>query len=404
MTPPPAMSTAIREVDEAPAQPGTRVRGMLLPFDGILALGVVALCICSLITLSGATADDIPGDPNYYVTRQGIYFAVGAVIALVLSRIDYSRLREAKYVVYGMLLGSIVAVQFLGTVARGSRRAIDVGFFSFQASEIGKVLLIVALSGFMVDRARLLSDRRTTTRVMLLTLVPAGLVIMQPDLGSGLVYIVIGVAILFVAGTSWRHFLALFALAAVAIAMTLVVAPRFGVTVIHGYQKDRLTAFLHPTDNPAKQGYQQNQSRIAIGSGEKTGRGDHATQTKLNFLPEHHTDFVFAVVGERWGFVGAAFVLSLYALMIWRGLRILTVAKNLFGALVAGGIVAMLMFQVFVNVGMTIGIMPITGIPLPLLSYGGSSVLTTFLAVGLLQSIYAQARASAATKGRVLGF
>jgi rod shape determining protein RodA len=256
----------------------------------------------------------------------------------------------------------------------------------------------------MVDRARLLSDRRTTTRVMLLTLVPAGLVIMQPDLGSGLVYIVIGVAILFVAGTSWRHFLALFALAAVAIAMTLVVAPRFGVTVIHGYQKDRLTAFLHPTDNPAKQGYQQNQSRIAIGSGEKTGRGDHATQTKLNFLPEHHTDFVFAVVGERWGFVGAAFVLSLYALMIWRGLRILTVAKNLFGALVAGGIVAMLMFQVFVNVGMTIGIMPITGIPLPLLSYGGSSVLTTFLAVGLLQSIYAQARASAATKGRVLGF
>jgi len=186
--------------------------------------------------------------------------------------------------------------------------------------------------------------------------------------------------------------------------MTLVVAPGFGVTVLKPYQRDRLTAFLHHTDNPAKQGYQQNQSRIAIGSGEKTGRGDHTTQTKLNFLPEHHTDFIFAVVGERWGFVGAAFVLSLYALLIWRGLRILTLAKNLYGALVAGGIVAMLMFQVFVNVGMTIGIMPITGIPLPLLSYGGSSVLTTLLAVGLLQSIYAHGREAAALKGRVLSF
>ena len=125
---------------------------------------------------------------------------------------------------------------------------------------------------------------------------------------------------------------------------------------------------------------------------QKTGRGDQATQTKYNFLPEHHTDFIFAVVGERWGFVGAALVLSLYALLIWRGLRILTMAKNLFGALVAGGIVAMLLFQVFVNVGMNVGIMPITGIPLPLMSYGGSSVVSTLLAIGLLQSIYVQGR------------
>ena len=156
-----------------------------------------------------------------------------------------------------------------------------------------------------------------------------------------------------------------------------------------------------PSD-PSDAGYQQNQSEIAIGSGQKTGRGDHATQTKFNFLPEHHTDFINAVVGERWGFVGAALVLSLYALLIWRGLRILTMAKDLFGALVAGGIVAMLLFQVFVNVGMTLGIMPITGIPLPLMSYGGSSVVSTLLAIGLLQSIYVQGRASAATKGRIM--
>jgi rod shape determining protein RodA len=175
------------------------------------------------------------------------------------------------------------------------------------------------------------------------------------------------------------------------------------VTVLHTYQKERLTSFLHPSGNPGDEGYQQNQSRIAIGSGEKTGRGDRATQTKFNFLPEHHTDFIFAVVGERWGFVGGALVLSLYALLIWRGLRILTMAKNLFGALIAGGIVAMLLFQVFVNVGMNVGIMPITGIPLPLMSYGGSSVVSTLIAVGLLQSIYVQGRAAASLKGRVLG-
>jgi rod shape determining protein RodA len=400
---PPAVNTPIRDVDDVPAAVAVRPVGLALPFDPLLLLSVIGLCAASLVTISGATADDIPGDPHYYVDRQGIYFAVGLVLAVILARIDYSRLRGTKYVVYGLLIASIFAVQSLGTVARGSRRAIDVGFFSFQASELGKVLLLVALAAFVVDRSRTLQQRDTTVRVMLLTLIPAALVIVQPDLGSGLVYIVIGLAVLFVAGVSWRHFAALFALGAVAIALTLVVAPKVGVTVLHGYQKDRLTAFLNPTDNPAKQGYQQNQSRIAIGSGEKTGRGDRATQTKYNFLPEHHTDFVFAVVGERWGFAGAAFVLSMYALLIWRGLRILTIAKNLFGALIAGGIVSMLLFQVFVNVGMTIGIMPITGIPLPLLSYGGSSVLTTFLAVGLLQSIYAQGRASAAIKGRGLG-
>jgi len=259
----------------------------------------------------------------------------------------------------------------------------------------------VALSSFLVDRMRR-PGRETTVRVMLLALFPAMLVMAQPDLGSSLVYVAGAIALLVVAGTPWRHLAALGALGAVAIALTLVALPAAGVHVLKPYQVDRLTSFLHPSDVAGKEGYQQQQSKIAIGSGEKTGRGDRATQTKYNFLPEHHTDFVFAVVGERWGFIGAAFVLSMYALLIWRGLRILTISKNLFGALIAGGIVAMLLFQVFINVGMTIGIMPITGIPLPLLSYGGSSVLTTFLAVGLLQSIYAQGRASAATKGRGL--
>jgi rod shape determining protein RodA len=403
MTPPPSATVSMADADDAPvAVP--RAAGLRLPFDPMLALAVIGLCASSLVTIAYATSDDVAGDPQYYLKRQAIFFAVGGLLAAGLSRLDVSRLREAKYAIYGLLIGSIVAVSLLGSVARGSRRSIDLAFFSFQASELGKVLLVVALAAFVVDRSRRLQERDTTARVMLLTLVPAALVIVQPDLGSGLVYIVIGLALLFVAGVGWRPFALLFALGALALTLTLVVAPKLGVEVLHGYQKDRLTAFLKPSDNPAKQGYQQNQSRIAIGSGEKAGRGDRATQTKLNFLPEHHTDFVFAVVGERWGFVGAAFVLSLYALLIWRGLRILTLAKNLYGALVAGGVVAMLMFQVFVNVGMNIGIMPITGIPLPLLSYGGSSVLTTLLAVGLLQSIYAHGREAAALKGRVLTF
>jgi rod shape determining protein RodA len=293
----------------------------------------------------------------------------------------------------------------MGSTTRGSRRSFSLPFLSFQPSELGKLLLILALSAFMVDRARRLHDRDTTVRVMLFALIPAMLVMLQPDLGTGLVYVVIALATLFIAGTPGRHFTGLAAVGAVAVALTLVAAPAAGVQVLKPYQTDRLTAFLNPSQDPGAEGYQQAQSRIAIGSGEKTGRGaDEATQTRLNFLPEHHTDFVFAVVGERFGFLGAAIVLSLYALLIWRTLRILTLSKNLYGALIAGGIVSMLLFQIFVNIGMTVGIMPITGVPLPLMSYGGSAVIVTLMAIGVLQSIYAQARVSAASKGRVLTF
>jgi len=237
----------------------------------------------------------------------------------------------------------------------------------------------------------------------LLAIMPARLVIIQPDLVSAFFYTAIACTVLFVAGTRWTHFLVIGLITVTSIVGILVAAPAAGVHVLKQYQVDRLTAFVNPTDNPRRQGYQLKESQVAIGSGEKTGRGPaHASQTKLDFLPEHHTDFVFSVVGEEFGFVGAALVLSLYALLIWRALRILTMSKNLYGALIAGGITAMLMFQVFVNVGMTIGIMPITGVPLPLLSYGGSSVLVTFLAIGLLQSIHVQARASAAAKRREL--
>ena len=371
-------------------------RGRILRIDPLLLFASVALIGVSVYLVGTATRDD---SGYYFVYRQAAYGGVGILLMLLLSRFDYSRLREWKGGLYTLMIGAILVVYVVGVSARGSRRAIELGFMNFQSSELGKVLLILALGAFMVDRVRRLDDTETTSRIMLLALVPSILVIAQPDLGSGLVYIAIAVAILFVAGTKWTHFAALGAIGTAAVALVLVAAPAVGVEVLKPYQVDRLTAFLHPTDNPREQGYQINQSLTAVGSGGKTGRGDEATQTRLDFLPEHHTDFIFSVLGEEFGFVGAALVLSLFALLIWRSLRILTMSKNLYGALIAGGITAMLMFQIFVNVGMTIGIMPITGVPLPLLSYGGSSVLVTFMALGLLQSIHAQAREVAAAKG-----
>ena len=213
-------------------------------------------------------------------------------------------------------------------------------------------------------------------------------------------------AILFVAGAPLRHFAALLALFAISVSFVLVAAPRLGVEVLKPYQVDRLTSFLHPSaDRERRRPTSRSRRWIAIGSGEKTGRGvENAFQTKLDFLPEHHTDFIYAVIGETYGFAGCALILSLYALLIWRALHILTISKNLFGALIAGGIAVMLLFQLFVNIGMNVGIMPITGVTAPLLSFGGSSMLSTFLALGLLHSINAQARDTADRKGRATIF
>ena len=374
---------------------------ILTRLDPLLMLGALGLVACSLVTLKGATSTAVPGHPLYYVQRQAIYAGIGIVLALLLARIDYSRLREYKFGLYGLMIAMNLVVYGMPTI-RGTHRWIPLPFLEVQSSEFGKVLLIIALGAFVIERSRRLHERQTTARVMLLALLPAMLVIPQPDLGTGMVYVAIGFTMLFVAGTSWKQLTGLVAMFVVAITIVLVGAPAIGVNLLKPYQVQRLTGFLNPSHDPSNQTYNITESLIAVGSGEKTGRGANATQTKLNFLPANDTDFVFAAVGETYGFVGAAIVLSLYALLIWRSLRILTMSKNLYGTLIAGGILAMLMFQVFVNVGMTIGIMPITGVPLPLMSYGGSSVLVTFIALGLLQSIYIQARTAAAGKARTL--
>jgi rod shape determining protein RodA len=388
----------IQTPEDAPVSP---TRTLRLPFDPLLTLAVIGLGICSVVTLKQATKNFIPGDPHFYMERQAIYLAVGFVLMLGLTRVDYAALRRLKNPIYAVLIFIILAVLALGHATKGSVRSINFPLFSFQSSELGKVLLILALSALIVESSRRMSQRDTTVRVMIAALVPAMLVIAQPDLGSGMVYMTIAYMLLFVAGISWRVLAALAALVLVAGTFVLVAAPAAGVHVLKSYEVQRLTAFLHPSANVKKEGWQQQQSLIAIGSGQKTGRGANSTQVPLGYVPESDTDFVYAAVAERYGFVGAGLVLLLYALLIWRTLRVLVMAKDLFGSLIAAGVAAMLMFQVFVNVGMTIGIMPITGVTLPLMSYGGSSVMTTLLAVGLLQSIYVRARASAALKGRV---
>ncbi len=366
----------------------------LAHMDWTLTISAVALIAFSAFTLGQATSHDVPGSPNYYLDRQAIYGVLGVIGMLILTRIDYSRFRELRVGIYTFLCTSVALIFVFGFAARGSRRAFELPFFSFQPSELGKLLLVLALAGFVIDGARRGSAVQRTLRYLCLGLAPAALVFLQPDLGTSMVLVVATLAVMYFGGVPWTHFAVIGGVLVALIALVLVVAPAVGTPVLKGYQGERLTSFLHPHEDAGGAGYQQNQSKVAIGSGQLTGRGEKATQTRLDFVPERQTDFIFAVIGERYGFAGAAFVLSLYALLFWRALRITTLSKNSYGTLVAGGIAVSLLFQVFVNVGMNLGIMPITGIPLPLVSYGGSSVLATFLAVGVLQSINVQAHLS----------
>jgi rod shape determining protein RodA len=230
-------------------------------------------------------------------------------------------------------------------------------------------------------------------RVLGLGVIPILLVFAQPDLGTALVYAAALGAMLFVSGTPWRQLALLGGLAALLVSVVLWIGPSMGVNFLHGYQKSRLTCFVHPQKCSVDARYNLEQSIAAVGSGEVNGRGvKNATQTRLNFLPEHGTDFVFASFAEQRGFVGASLLLALYLLVLWRGLRIVTVARDLYSAIVAGGIVFALLFQIFVNVGMTMGIAPITGIPLPFVSVGGSSMIANLAAVGVLLAIHGRGR------------
>ena len=360
--------------------------------DWVLIGSVALLVGYGLWAIADITRHDVTGNAHYYVTRQAVYAVIG-VIGLVLAIvINPDVYRHRWRLIFGGTSFLIAIVLLTGPI-RGSKRWLDVGFFRFQPSEFGKVLFVLALAGFLAERARRLNELRTTLGVVGLALVPIFLVFLQPDFGSALVYCAAVGAVLVVAGTPWSHLGALAASAVAIAALVLGVMPAAGVPVLKHYQEQRLTGFLNPSSDPSGTTYNITQSKNAIGAGQLRGRGpNNATQTTLNFLPEHHTDFVFASLAEERGFFGAGFLLMLYLLVVWRGLRIVTLARDPFSAIVAGGLVVALLFQVFVNVGMTMGIAPITGIPLPFVSVGGSSMIANLIAVGLLLSIHVRSR------------
>jgi rod shape determining protein RodA len=276
-------------------------------------------------------------------------------------------------------------------LTRGSRRWLDLGFFRFQPSEFGKLLFVLAIAGFLAERSRRLNEPRTILTALGLAAVPVGLVFIQPDFGTALVYGAALAAVLFIAGTRWLALGALGALLLIAAVSVLWLLPSVGVHVLKPYQTSRLTGFTHPNADPSDATYNVAQSITSVGAGGFRGRGVlGATQTSLAFLPEHATDFVFASLAEQRGFVGASILLCLYLLVVWRGLRVITVARDLYSAIVAGGIVVGFLFQIFVNIGMTMGIAPITGIPLPFVSVGGSSMIANLTAMGVLLSIHAR--------------
>jgi rod shape determining protein RodA len=372
---------------------GAALASVLRSLDWLLIAGVAGLVAVGLWAISGVTRFDVTGNPDYYLKRQIVYACVGAVALLIGLVIDPDVYRRYWRPIFFGTIGLIAVVLLIGRAARGSTRWINVGFFTFQPSEFGKLLFVLALAGFVAERARAATDPRSTLRTLGLGVIPILLVFLQPDLGTALVYGAALAAMLFISGTPWRQLAVLGTAAVLLISVVLWIGPAMGVNFLHGYQKSRLTCFVHPQQCSVDARYNLEQSIAAVGSGEVQGRGvKNATQTRLNFLPEHGTDFVFASFSEQRGFVGASLLLALYLLVVWRGLRVVTVARDLYSAVVAGGIVVALLFQIFVNIGMTMGIAPITGIPLPFVSVGGSSMIANLAAMGVLLAIHGRGR------------
>jgi rod shape determining protein RodA len=362
--------------------------------DWILVGAVAALIGVGLWAIAGITSHDVDGDPNYYLVRQGIFALLGGIAFFVALFVDPDLYRRHKWWIYGLMTGGMVFVILVGEAARGSRRWIDLGFFRFQPSEFGKLLFILFLAAFLADHAKKLDAWKTTGATVGLGLVPILLVFIQPDIGTALVYSIAIAGALFVAGTRWTHLAAIGFAVALLVTAVLWFLPAGGIHVLKPYQQDRLTSFLDPGHDPSGTSYNLRQSKISVGSGSLTGRGvSGSTQTNYQYLPEHATDFAFASYSEQRGFAGGALLLGLYLLVVWRGLRIVTIARDRFSAIAAGTIVVAFLFQVFVNVGMTIGLAPITGIPLPFVSVGGSAMITNLAAMGVLLAIGARSRA-----------
>jgi rod shape determining protein RodA len=359
--------------------------------DWLLLGAAFALVGYGLWVVGGITRFDVPGDPNYYVVRQGIAAVLGLGALTFAVLVPYELALRYWRVLYGGTIVLLLVVFAVAETIRGSKRWVNLGVIQFQPSEFGKVLFVLALAAFLVERAHRITRWRTISSAIGLGLIPIVLVFLQPDLGTALVYSAALFSLLFFVGVRWRQLLVLFVAGVIVALAVLWFLPSMGVQVLQPYQAHRFTGFLNRDRDPGGLTWNLNQSITAIGSGGLDGRGPSgATQTRLDYLPEHATDFAFASLGEQRGFVGSAILLLLYLLVVWRGLRVVTVAGDLFGAVVAGGLVFAFLFQIFVNVGMTMGLAPVTGIPLPFVAVGGSSIVSNLFLIGVLQGIHAR--------------
>jgi len=387
------MATIARDHRASRAHVGSEVGAYLRHLDYLLIAAVAGVITYGIWVLTAVTRNDVPGDPTYFVSRQEVYIAVGAVLAAVTTAVSPEIYRRYAKALYALTVTLLLLVLVVGDDVRGSKRWIEFGSFRLQPSEIGKILLILFLAAFVANRARSESPWRTVWGAVGLAALPMLLVFKEPDFGSTLIYGSALLAVLFFGGMPWKHLATLAIVTALIALSVLWFLPAAGVDVLDAYQKDRLIGFVHPDVDPSGTTYNVNQSITAVGSGGLNGRGvAGASQTNMNYLPEHNTDFIFSSLAEQRGFLGAAILLVLYAFIAWRGIKIVAIAPSLYTSAVAGAIVFSFLFQVFVNVGMTIGIAPVTGIPLPFVSFGGSSMITTMLMIGVLEAIHVRGR------------
>jgi rod shape determining protein RodA len=338
-----------------------------------------------MVFTATATKQETLGlDPSQYLKRQIAYAAAGALILLIVSFIDYRYVRALAPFLYGTgVLSLLLVLTPLGDEQGGAQSWFNFGFFQVQPSEFAKVITVVAVAAYLGERKGEIRVRDVAVCVLLVGL-PSALIVIEPDFGSMLVFVALLAGMLLLGGAKIRHFVSLAILGLIGVIIILQAG------FLKDYQIERITAFLDENPDVQSEGWTLTQAKIAIASGGFNGKGlsEEKTQTTLDFVPEQHTDFIFTAIAEQLGFVGGAVLLGLFALLLWRALRIATLSRDLFGTLVAGGIATMWVFQLFINVGMTMGIMPITGLTLPFVSFGGSSMVVNFLAVGLLLNIH----------------
>ena len=353
----------------------TRLLGTLR-LDGPLLIGIAAIALYSQLILFSSSGGDWES-----VLRGSIRLAIGATIMLTLAQLRPSTLRRITPWLYGVGLVLLIVVDAIGYVGKGAQRWLDLGFIRFQPSELMKLAVPMACALLLRERA-LPPDLRTLGLLAAIILVPTALTIVQPDLGTGLLILFAGTLVVVLGGLSWRI---IGVLAAIGVASAVI-----GWNFLHDYQRQRVLTLLDPQADPLGSGYHIIQSTIAIGSGGLFGKGYlQGTQGQLEFLPERTTDFVLAVIGEEFGFVGIVVLMGLYLFVVFRALFLTSQMRDTFSRLLSGSLAAIFFVYVFINAGMVSGLLPVVGVPLPLVSYGGTSMVTLLAGFGMLMSLYA---------------